>query len=165
MSMIKTKKLTFEYIHRDEEGNVEGITKAVNGVDLDIKEGDFIAILGHNGSGKSTLAKHMNAVLLPGGGDMDPKFYGQARIPACGEPNLLRDAAEPPLLRAFLAADKPVLAICRGIQLMNVVLGGTLYHLLFEAKAQYAYPYMVYMLPLAAMGLCALAEKLKKVSG
>ena len=65
MSMIKTKKLTFEYIHRDEEGNVEGITKAVDGVDLDIKEGDFIAILGHNGSGKSTLAKHMNAILSP----------------------------------------------------------------------------------------------------
>ena len=68
MSMIKTKKLTFEYIHRDEEGNVEGITKAVNGVDLDIKEGDFIAILGHNGSGKSTLAKHMNAILTPSEG-------------------------------------------------------------------------------------------------
>lgn len=45
------------------------------------------------------------------------------------------------------------------------ILGGMLYHLLFEAKAQYAYPYMMYMLPLAAMGLCALAEKLKKVSG
>lgn len=68
MSMIKTKKLTFEYIHRDEEGNVEGITKAVDGVDLDIKEGDFIAILGHNGSGKSTLAKHMNAILSPSDG-------------------------------------------------------------------------------------------------
>ena len=58
---------------------------------------------------------------------MDPKFYGQARIPACGEPNLLRDAAEPLLLRAFLAADKPVLGICRGIQVMNAVLGGDLY--------------------------------------
>ena len=68
-----------------------------------------------------------DGLLLPGGGDMDPKFYGQARIPACGEPNLLRDAAEPLLLRAFLAADKPVLGICRGIQVMNVVLGGTLY--------------------------------------
>ena len=66
-------------------------------------------------------------LLLPGGGDMDPKFYGQARIPACGEPNLLRDAAEPLLLRAFLAADKPVLGICRGIQVMNAVPGGTLY--------------------------------------
>ena len=68
-----------------------------------------------------------DGLLLPGGGDMDPKFYGQARIPACGEPNLLRDAAEPLLLRAFLAADKPVLGICRGIQIMNAVLGGDLY--------------------------------------
>ena len=68
-----------------------------------------------------------DGLLLPGGGDMDPKFYGQERIPACGEPNLLRDAAEPLLLRAFLAADKPVLSICRGIQVMNAVLGGDLY--------------------------------------
>lgn len=68
-----------------------------------------------------------DGLLLPGGGDMDPKFYGQERIPACGEPNLLRDSAEPLLLRAFLAADKPVLGICRGIQVMNAVLGGDLY--------------------------------------
>ena len=68
-----------------------------------------------------------DGLLLPGGGDMDPKFYGQERLPACGEPNLLRDAAEPLLLRAFLAADKPVLGICRGIQVMNAVLGGDLY--------------------------------------
>ena len=68
-----------------------------------------------------------DGLLLPGGGDMDPKFYGQERLPACGEPNLLRDAAEPLLLRAFLAADKPVLGICRGIQVLNAVLGGDLY--------------------------------------
>lgn len=65
MSIIKTKNLTFEYIRRDEEGNVEGITTAIDDVSLDISQGDFIAILGHNGSGKSTLAKHMNAILYP----------------------------------------------------------------------------------------------------
>lgn len=65
MSIIKAKDVTFEYIRRDEEGNVEGVTTAVNKVNLDIKQGDFIAILGHNGSGKSTLAKHMNAILYP----------------------------------------------------------------------------------------------------
>lgn len=64
-SMITTKDLTFEYIRRDEEGNVEGITTAVNKVNFDIKQGQFIAILGHNGSGKSTLAKHFNALLYP----------------------------------------------------------------------------------------------------
>ncbi len=65
MSIVKTKNLTFEYIRRDEEGNVEGITTAVDDVSLRIRQGDFIAILGHNGSGKSTLAKHMNAILQP----------------------------------------------------------------------------------------------------
>lgn len=65
MSIIKAKEVTFEYIRRDEDGNVEGITTAVDKVSLDIKQGDFIAILGHNGSGKSTLAKHMNAILYP----------------------------------------------------------------------------------------------------
>ena len=70
MGIIKIKDLIFEYIRRDEEGNVEGITKAVDGVNLDIKQGDFVAILGHNGSGKSTLAKHMNAILYPSEGSV-----------------------------------------------------------------------------------------------
>ena len=65
MSMIQTDNLIFEYIRRDEEGNVESITKALDGVSMEIKKGDFVAILGHNGSGKSTLAKHINAILLP----------------------------------------------------------------------------------------------------
>ncbi len=65
MGIIETKDLVFEYIRRDEEGNVEGITRAVDDVNLDIKQGDFVAILGHNGSGKSTLAKHINAILYP----------------------------------------------------------------------------------------------------
>lgn len=65
MGIIKTDKLVFEYIRRDEEGNVEGITRAVDEVSLDIKQGDFVAILGHNGSGKSTLAKHLNGILYP----------------------------------------------------------------------------------------------------
>ena len=65
MGIIKTKNVTYEYIRRDEDGNVEGITTAVDNVTLDIKQGQFIAILGHNGSGKSTLAKHINAILNP----------------------------------------------------------------------------------------------------
>lgn len=63
--MIESKDLVFEYIRRDEEGNVDGIIRAVDGVTLDIQPGDFIAILGHNGSGKSTIAKQINAILEP----------------------------------------------------------------------------------------------------
>ena len=65
MNIVKTENLVHEYERRDEEGNVEGITTAVDHVSLDVAEGSFIAILGHNGSGKSTLAKHINAILTP----------------------------------------------------------------------------------------------------
>ncbi len=65
MNIIETQDLVFDYIRRDEEGNVEGITTAVDHVDMEVAPGDFIAILGHNGSGKSTLAKHFNAILMP----------------------------------------------------------------------------------------------------
>ena len=65
MGIIRTKDLVYEYVRRDEEGNVEGFTTAVDKVDLDVQPGEFIAILGHNGSGKSTLAKHINAILNP----------------------------------------------------------------------------------------------------
>ena len=63
--MVNFDKVTFEYIRRDEEGNVESINKALDEIDLDVKKGDFIAILGANGSGKSTLARHINALLTP----------------------------------------------------------------------------------------------------
>ncbi|MCM1186754.1 MAG: energy-coupling factor transporter ATPase [Lachnoclostridium sp.] len=82
MGIIKAENLTFEYIRRDEEGNVEGITTAVDNVSLDVKQGDFVAVLGHNGSGKSTLAKHINAMLYPTEGTlfvdgMDTKDAGR----------------------------------------------------------------------------------------
>ena len=65
MGIVKASDLVYEYIRRDDEGNVEGITTAVDNVNLDIAQGEFIAVLGHNGSGKSTLAKHINAILNP----------------------------------------------------------------------------------------------------
>ena len=68
--MVQTKKLVFEYEKRDEEGKVIGSSRAIDEVDIDVKEGQFIAILGHNGSGKSTLAKHINAILVPTEGTM-----------------------------------------------------------------------------------------------
>ncbi len=70
MSIIKASKLVHEYIRRDEEGNVESVETALDEVDFDVKQGDFIAVLGHNGSGKSTLAKHLNALLLPSDGTL-----------------------------------------------------------------------------------------------
>ncbi len=70
MNFIEARKLVHEYIRRDEEGNVEGIDTALDGVDLDIRQGEFIAVLGHNGSGKSTLAKHLNVLLEASGGTL-----------------------------------------------------------------------------------------------
>ncbi|SDJ17802.1 energy-coupling factor transport system ATP-binding protein [Lachnospiraceae bacterium G41] len=65
MDIIKTENLIYEYKRRDEEGNIEGIDRAIDNVSLEVKEGDFISILGANGSGKSTFAKHLNAILVP----------------------------------------------------------------------------------------------------
>ena len=70
MGIIQANQLVHEYIRRDEEGNVESIQAAIDGVDLDIEAGAFIAVLGHNGSGKSTLAKHINAILWPSEGTL-----------------------------------------------------------------------------------------------
>ena len=63
--MVQTDDLIFEYAKRDEEGNVIGSYRAIDQVNLEVVEGQFIAVLGHNGSGKSTLAKHLNAILVP----------------------------------------------------------------------------------------------------
>ena len=65
MGIIKAVNLVFDYIRRDEQENVESVNRALDHVNIDIKEGDFVAILGHNGSGKSTFAKHVNGLLLP----------------------------------------------------------------------------------------------------
>ena len=78
MGIIRASRLIFEYIRRDEEDRVEEVNRAIDQVDVDIKKGDFVAVLGHNGSGKSTFAKHINGILLPTEGtvwisDMDTK--------------------------------------------------------------------------------------------
>ncbi len=65
MGIIKASRLIYDYIRRDEDDHVEEVNRAIDGLDLDIKAGDFVAILGHNGSGKSTFAKQVNGILLP----------------------------------------------------------------------------------------------------
>ncbi|MBU3841135.1 MAG: energy-coupling factor transporter ATPase [Candidatus Ruminococcus intestinipullorum] len=70
MEMIQAENLVYEYEKKDEEGNVIGTKRAIDGIDIEVSEGSFVAILGHNGSGKSTLAKHINAILVPTGGTL-----------------------------------------------------------------------------------------------
>lgn len=80
-----------------------------------------------------------DGLLLPGGADIDPQLYGQETNEKCGKPNAVRDVAEPAILQAFLKTKKPVLAICRGIQLLNVCKGGTL---LQDIKDKQQYKHM-----------------------
>ena len=68
MDIIQTEHLVYEYAKRDEEGNITGTSRAIDGVDIDIRQGQFVAVLGHNGAGKSTFAKHLNAILVPTAG-------------------------------------------------------------------------------------------------
>ena len=70
MGIIEGSGLVYEYRKYGEDGEVAAVTRAVDGVSLDVKRGDFVAILGHNGSGKSTLAKHINAILTPDEGTL-----------------------------------------------------------------------------------------------
>ncbi|MDE6625460.1 MAG: energy-coupling factor transporter ATPase [Lachnospiraceae bacterium] len=70
MKLIDIKNLSFEYFRRDSEGNVEEMVEALQDVSLNVEPGEFIAIVGRNGSGKSTLAKHINALLMPGEGEV-----------------------------------------------------------------------------------------------
>lgn len=63
--LVRTQDVTYEYVRRDDDGNVENIVNAIEGINISIEEGQMVAIIGHNGSGKSTLAKHLNALLHP----------------------------------------------------------------------------------------------------
>jgi putative glutamine amidotransferase len=87
--------------------------------------GEAVRVLAGTASGS---VEGLDGVLLTGGPDVDPTEYGEATdAEASVEPDPLRDALELPLTRAAVHEDLPVLAICRGIQVLNVALGGTLY--------------------------------------
>lgn len=68
-----------------------------------------------------------DGLLMPGGADIDPKYYGQAVSEKCGKIEKNRDEGEWAMMEAFVPTGKPVLCICRGVQLMNVYFGGTLH--------------------------------------
>lgn len=82
----------------------------------------------------AALLERLDGLLLSGGEDISPERYGESRLPVCGGSDAERDAEETALCRLALEKDMPVLAICRGVQLMNVALGGTLYQ---DVAAQY----------------------------
>lgn len=73
------------------------------------------------------LAESFDGFLFPGGQDVPPQLYHETPLPVCGPAAPRRDMMEPLLQREVLALGKPILGICRGMQLLNVVLGGTLY--------------------------------------
>lgn len=73
------------------------------------------------------LADRFDGFLFSGGGDIAPSFFGEAPHPRCGEISDRRDAFELPLLRALVRRGRPLLAVCRGVQVLNVALGGTIY--------------------------------------
>ncbi len=73
------------------------------------------------------VVQKCDGLLLPGGADIDPGIYGQTRSEACGEINPVRDELDFPVLREFLDAGKPVFGVCRGMQVLNVALGGTMH--------------------------------------
>ena len=67
-NIVEAKDLTFEYLIHDDQGEVEDTIIALDHINVTIKEGEFVAVLGHNGSGKSTFAKHLNGILSPKSG-------------------------------------------------------------------------------------------------
>lgn len=111
------------------------VLDVLRGVDIDVFYGDYArAVLSAGGlpvwvpaDSPVSLLDRLDGLLLSGGDDIDPAAYGCDPHPAIGTPNRARDEHERSLLDAALGADLPVLGVCRGVQLLNVHLGGTLH--------------------------------------
>lgn len=86
------------------------------------------------GENTEAQAAECDGLLLPGGADIEPSLYGRERQEKCGKPNPLRDRAELPLYLDFVKTGKPILCICRGFQLLNVINGGTLHQDIADIK-------------------------------
>ena len=89
----------------------------------------------------------IDGLMLPGGPDVDPTFYGEEPHPKIGMTLYQKDRFEIALIKAALAADKPIFGICRGIQIMNVAMGGTLHQ---DLESQY--PELKIQHPQATLG-------------
>ncbi|GEN95079.1 gamma-glutamyl-gamma-aminobutyrate hydrolase family protein [Pediococcus ethanolidurans] len=73
------------------------------------------------------LVRTFDGLIIPGGPDVDPTFFGEEPIPEIGRTYYKRDAFEIALIKATIAAQKPIFGICRGIQIINVAMGGTVF--------------------------------------
>ena len=111
---------------QDEKGNITINQDYVNAV---IRAGaaPMLLPLVEDENAQIALLARVDGLLLSGGPDIDPKLYGEEIIPQCGEISAQRDTVEISLFLKALERDMPVLGVCRGIQVMNVALGGTLY--------------------------------------
>ena len=81
-------------------------------------------------------ADRYDGLLIPGGDDVDPALYGQKKSEKCGKQNPLRDTVDPVVLKTFLPTGKPILGVCRGMQMLNVYLGGTLHQDIRDLQKQ-----------------------------
>ena len=92
----------------------------------------WVIPLTHDMATLRALYERLDGVFLPGGVDMDPEVYSESRLPVCGVTDPDRDRVEVALVQWAMADRKPVLAVCRGVQVLNVAAGGTLYQDLAE---------------------------------
>lgn len=95
--------------------------------DTVVRAGGIPVLLPPMADGQAGLVARLDGLLLSGGADVDPARYGWEPDPATEDPRPDRDAFEFPLVARALAADLPVLAVCRGMQVLNCALGGTLH--------------------------------------
>ncbi|MGE3332013.1 MAG: gamma-glutamyl-gamma-aminobutyrate hydrolase family protein [Rhodospirillaceae bacterium] len=95
-------------------------------------------LIGRSQIDVSDYARALDGLILQGGADIDPGHYGEASLPLLGPVDAIRDAFELELVREFVATGKPVFGICRGLQLINVAYGGTLFQdLLHQGAAEF----------------------------